>query len=86
MLRSIISGAIFSPGPEEQISVKAFELALEYVNNQSTILPSTKLKYIVNQSAILDPLTNIQKGIYSPPSIPSLPHKPPSTQSFNFLP
>lgn len=61
----LLPGAILATTWEGEAERKALELAVEYVNNDTNILPSTRLSIIVNYTAILDPLSNVQKGMVS---------------------
>jgi hypothetical protein len=61
-LRFRCSGVIFSTTSEGNAERKAFELAVDHVNNDVAILPSTQLKYIVSYTASLHPLSSVQKG------------------------
>ena len=57
-----LTRVILSKTWEGDAERKALDLAVEYVNNDATILPSTRLKIIVNYTANLDPLSGVQKG------------------------
>ena len=40
----------------------AFRLAIDSINNDSSILPNTELKVVVNRSASLNAFKNIEMG------------------------
>ena len=57
----IISGAICNTLSKEVCSA-AFKGAVDYINSEPSILPSTQIKYIINETNALDPMDNVQKG------------------------
>ena len=57
----VFKGAVFSDRLQADYET-AFKLAIENINDDTSLLPATQLKVIVNKSATLDAFRNIEMG------------------------
>lgn len=61
LLLFVSTGAVFSDSPRVDYE-DAFRLAIDTINSNNSILPSTKLRVIVNKTATLNAFKNIEMG------------------------